>query len=88
MREIWENLPVWNDRRHVFCNIADGALIARLFAEHQPRAVQPAAESLLSTGRSTHPGVVQTNVVGTFRLLEAARTYRQPFLASMRDRFH
>ena len=55
-------------------DICDRALIDRLFAEHQPRAiVHFAAESHVD--RSIHgPGdFVRTNVNGTFTLLEAAR---------------
>ncbi len=64
------------DSRHVFVHgdIGDRALLDRLFAEHKPRAViHFAAESHVD--RSIHgPGAfVQTNVNGTFTLLEAAR---------------
>ena len=66
------------DPRHVFVqgDIGDRALVERLLAEHRPRAVVNfAAESHVD--RSIHgPGdFIQTNVVGTFRLLEAARAY-------------
>ena len=66
------------DRRHVFVrgDIADAELVAKLLAEHRPRAViNFAAESHVD--RSIHgPGeFIQTNVVGTFRLLEAVRGY-------------
>jgi dTDP-glucose 4,6-dehydratase len=64
--------------RHVFVkgDICDRALVRRLLAQHQPRAlVHFAAESHVD--RSIHgPGeFVQTNVVGTFSLLEEARNY-------------
>ena len=63
---------------HVFVHgdIGDAALVGRLLAEHQPRAVLHfAAESHVD--RSIHgPGAfVQTNIVGTFQLLEAIRAY-------------
>jgi dTDP-glucose 4,6-dehydratase len=66
------------DARHVFVqgDIADRALVDRLFAEHQPRAiVHFAAESHVD--RSIHgPGeFMRTNVQGTFTLLEAARAH-------------
>ncbi|WP_119153287.1 dTDP-glucose 4,6-dehydratase [Caldimonas tepidiphila] len=66
------------DARHVFVHgdICDRALLARLFAEHRPRAVVHfAAESHVD--RSIHgPGAfVRTNVEGTFALLEAARAH-------------
>ena len=66
------------DARHVFVqgDINDRALVASLLKQHQPRAiVHLAAESHVD--RSIHaPGdFVQTNVVGTFSLLEEARAY-------------
>ena len=69
-----------HDPRHVFVqgDIGDRALVERLLQEHQPRAVvNLAAESHVD--RSIHgPGdFIQTNVVGTFQLLEAVRGYWQ-----------
>ena len=66
------------DDRHTFVqgDLGDTALVAELLARHQPRAViNFAAESHVD--RSIHgPGeFIQTNVVGTFRLLEAVRAY-------------
>jgi dTDP-glucose 4,6-dehydratase len=57
-------------------DIGDRALVSRLLAEHRPRAVLHfAAESHVD--RSIHgPGeFIQTNMVGTFELLEAVRAY-------------
>lgn len=64
------------DARHIFVqgDICDRALIDRLLSAHRPRAiVHFAAESHVD--RSIHgPGAfMQTNVTGTFTLLEAAR---------------
>jgi len=64
--------------RHIFVqgDIGDRALVERLLAEHRPRAVLNfAAESHVD--RSIHgPGdFVQTNIVGTFNLLESVRGY-------------
>ena len=66
------------DARHVFVqgDVGDSALVGRLLAEHQPRAiVHFAAESHVD--RSIHGAgdFIDTNIVGTFRLLEAARAY-------------
>ena len=66
------------DARHIFVqgDIGDFTLVTRLLAEHQPRAViNFAAESHVD--RSIHgPGeFIQTNIVGTFQLLEAVRAY-------------
>jgi dTDP-glucose 4,6-dehydratase len=66
------------DARHRFvrADICDAQAMETLLAEHRPRAVVHfAAESHVD--RSIHgPGeFIQTNVVGTFKLLEAARGY-------------
>ncbi|CAG2140137.1 dTDP-glucose 4,6-dehydratase [Cupriavidus yeoncheonensis] len=66
------------DARHIFSqtDICDRAALDKLFAAHKPRAVVHfAAESHVD--RSIHgPGeFIQTNIVGTFTLLEAARAY-------------
>ena len=66
------------DARHVFVqgDFGDAELITGLLAQYQPRAVVNfAAESHVD--RSIHgPGeFIQTNIVGTFNLLEAVRAY-------------
>jgi dTDP-glucose 4,6-dehydratase len=66
------------DARHVFVHgdIGDSALLAGLLARYQPRAVLNfAAESHVDRAASSPEDFIQTNVVGTFRLLEAARQY-------------
>jgi dTDP-glucose 4,6-dehydratase len=67
-----------DDKRHqlVQGDIGDAALVTRLLAKHRPRAVVNfAAESHVD--RSIHgPGdFIETNIVGTFRLLESVRGY-------------
>ena len=67
-----------NNPQHVFVQgeIGDAALLPKLLVEHQPRAVLNfAAESHVD--RSIHgPGeFIETNIVGTFRLLESVRGY-------------
>ena len=66
------------DARHTFVqgDIGDRATVDALLAKHKPRAVLNfAAESHVD--RSIHgPGdFIQTNVVGTFNLLESVRAY-------------
>jgi len=66
------------DRRHQFVQgvIGDTTLVSQLLATHQPRAVLHfAAESHVD--RSIHGPMdfIQTNVVGTFQLLESVRAY-------------
>jgi dTDP-glucose 4,6-dehydratase len=78
------------DARHRFVrgDIADRALVEKLLADHGVRAiVHFAAESHVD--RSIHaPGAfVQTNVIGTFELLEAARAHWQALDAAARQAF-
>jgi dTDP-glucose 4,6-dehydratase len=86
-----ENLAeLGGDSRHVFVrgDIGDRALVDRLLAEHRPRAVVHfAAESHVD--RSIHgPGAfIQTNVVGTFTLLEAVRGHWTQLAGADRDAF-
>lgn len=74
-----ENLRALDgDARHLFVqgDIGDTALVEGLLAQHRPRAILNfAAESHVD--RSIHaPGTfIETNVVGTFRLLEAVRAH-------------
>ena len=57
-------------------DIADRALVRRLFAEHRPTALLNfAAESHVDRSIDDASDFIQTNVVGTFVLLEAARRY-------------
>ena len=66
------------DARHVFVqgDIGDGPLVTGLLNTHQPRAiVNFAAESHVDRSISRPEDFIQTNIVGTFRLLEAARAY-------------
>ncbi|THJ34835.1 dTDP-glucose 4,6-dehydratase [Lampropedia aestuarii] len=66
------------DGRHTFLqgDITDGALLEQLLAQHQPRAiVHFAAESHVDRSIHGPEDFIQTNVIGTFRLLEAARSY-------------
>ncbi|ART56115.1 dTDP-glucose 4,6-dehydratase [Acidovorax carolinensis] len=69
---------VQGDDRHIFVqgDIGDSALVDRLLAEHQPRAViNFAAESHVDRSIHSPDDFIQTNIVGTFRLLEAVRAY-------------
>jgi dTDP-glucose 4,6-dehydratase len=66
------------DARHTFVqgDIGDAELVARLLAQHQPRAVLNfAAESHVDRSIHSPEDFIQTNIVGTFRLLEAVRAY-------------
>ena len=66
------------DARHIFLqgDICDRELIARLLAEHKPRAiVHFAAESHVDRSIHGPADFIQANVIGTFSLLEEARAY-------------
>jgi dTDP-glucose 4,6-dehydratase len=78
------------DPRHVFerADIGDQEAVEALLAKHRPRViVHFAAESHVD--RSIHgPGeFVQTNMVGTFRLLEAARGYWMGLAGAEKEAF-
>jgi dTDP-glucose 4,6-dehydratase len=66
------------DARHIFVqgDIGDADLVASLLAKHQPRAVLNfAAESHVDRSIHSPEDFIQTNIVGTFRLLEAVRAH-------------
>ncbi|HWI78232.1 MAG TPA: dTDP-glucose 4,6-dehydratase [Ramlibacter sp.] len=66
------------DARHTFVrgDIGDTALVAGLLQQHRPRAiVNLDAESHVDSSIRGPEAFVQTNVVGTFNLLECARQY-------------
>lgn len=67
-----------DDPRHVFIqgDLCDRALLDQLLAKHQPRAILNfAAESHVDRSIHGPEDFIQTNIMGTFRLLEAARNY-------------
>ncbi len=76
-----ENLaPLQGDARHVFVqgDIGDATLVTQLLAQHQPRAVLNfAAESHVDRSIHGPEDFIQTNVVGTMRLLQSVRAYWQ-----------
>ena len=64
--------------RHIFvrADIGDKARVAALLAEHRPRAILNfAAESHVDRSILGPGEFIQTNIVGTFNLLEVARAY-------------
>lgn len=75
---------------HVFVqgSIADRALVMRLLNEHRPDAVVNfAAESHVDRSIDGPGDFVQTNVVGTFELLEATRAHLASLPADVGARF-
>jgi dTDP-glucose 4,6-dehydratase len=78
------------DARHVFVkgDICDRALVRQLLERHRPRAVlHLAAESHVDRSIEGPAQFVQTNVVGTFALLEEARAYWLSLAAPERATF-
>ena len=70
--------PLQGNPQHIFVqgDIGDKALLDKLLAEHQPRAViNFAAESHVDRSIHGPEDFIQTNIVGTFHLLESARAY-------------
>ncbi len=67
-----------NDSRHIFIqgDIGDIPLIEKLLAQYQPRAIiNLAAESHVDRSIHGPEDFIQTNILGTFHLLEATRAY-------------
>ena len=81
---------VESDPNHVFVHgdIGDRVLVAGLLAKYRPEAVLNfAAESHVDRSIDGPAAFVQTNVVGTLSLLEAARDYWKSLDAAGRDAF-
>lgn len=69
---------IQGDSRHQFVqgDIGDAHLIARILKQHQPRAIiNFAAESHVDRSIHGPEDFIQTNILGTFRLLEVVRGY-------------
>ena len=82
--------PVMGVADHVFIqgDIADGPAVQELLQEYRPRAIMHlAAESHVDRSIDGPAEFVQTNVVGTFRLLEAVRHYWSQLSVDRRDAF-
>ena len=86
-----ENLAsIADDPRHIFVqgDIGDTLLTSSLLARHQPRAVLNfAAESHVDRSIHGPEDFIQTNIVGTFHLLEAVRAYWGTLAAEARQDF-
>jgi dTDP-glucose 4,6-dehydratase len=82
--------PVAADARHTFVqgDICERATVRQLLAVHRPRAiVHFAAESHVDRSIDGPAPFIQTNVVGSFSLLEEARAYWQGLAGAERERF-
>ena len=76
-------------RHHfVHADIADAAAMARVFAEYRPDAVMHlAAESHVDRAIDGPAPFIQTNIVGTYTLLEAARRYWETLNGAAKEQF-
>ena len=75
---------------HIFLkgDIGDGALVSELLSTHTPRAViNFAAESHVDRSIHGPKAFIETNVLGTFRLLESVKTYWQNLTDSEKTGF-
>lgn len=82
--------PVAGNPRHIFVkgDIGDRKLVDRLLQEFRPQAVVNfAAESHVDRSIDAPATFVQTNVVGTFNLLESLRSYWSELDAGARAAF-
>lgn len=69
-------------------DIGDGSKINELFTRYQPRAIiHMAAESHVDRSIHGPEDFIQTNITGTFRLLEAARQYWQGLPDTLKETF-
>lgn len=86
-----ENLSsLKNDSRYIFVrgDVGDSRLVERLLAKYRPRAVLNfAAESHVDRSIHGPEDFIQTNIVGTFRLLEATRNYWSDLYGPERENF-
>jgi dTDP-glucose 4,6-dehydratase len=86
-----ENLREVNGNpRHVFAqaDVCDAEGMAALFRKHQPRGViHLAAESHVDRSISGPDAFLETNVIGTYRLLQASRVYWDGLSPEERTRF-
>jgi dTDP-glucose 4,6-dehydratase len=79
-----------NNSRHVFVrgDIGDKELISKLLKEYEPRAiVNFAAESHVDRSIHGPAEFIQTNIVGTFNLLECAREYWNALEGAAKENF-
>jgi dTDP-glucose 4,6-dehydratase len=86
-----ENLSsIQNNPQHIFVqgDIGDKVLMADLLRQHKPRAILNfAAESHVDRSITGPDDFIQTNIVGTFNLLEVAKSYWQQLDADKKSSF-
>jgi dTDP-glucose 4,6-dehydratase len=77
-----------NNYQHLAADIADAEAMTKAFTDFQPDAVlHLAAESHVDRSIDGPKDFIQTNLVGTFTLLEAARAHWEQLPSSKKDKF-
>ena len=83
-------VEVDNNPRYTFehVNICDVKELQRVFEEHQPDAIMHlAAESHVDRSIDGPAAFIQTNIVGTYNLLDVAKKYWDGLAGEKKDRF-
>ncbi len=78
------------DPRHIFVqgDIGDSSRVSQLLAEYQPRVIiNLAAESHVDRSIHGPADFIQTNILGTFRLLEATHAYWRELDSTAKQNF-
>ena len=78
------------DSRHIFVqgDIGDSSQVSQLLAQYQPRAIiNLAAESHVDRSIHGPADFIQTNILGTFRLLEATHAYWRELDSTAKQNF-
>ena len=82
--------PLTKDPRHIFIqgDIGDSTLVTDLLQEHRPRAIiNFAAESHVDRSIHGPADFIQTNILGSFNLLECTRMYWNSLSTEERQQF-
>jgi len=82
--------PLSQDSRHIFVkgDIGDTRLVSQLLTQYQPRAIlNLAAESHVDRSILGPEDFIQTNILGTFRLLEATHAYWRELESAAKQSF-
>ena len=73
---LYQALSTTQRYSHERVDICDGQVLARVFEQHQPNCIMHlAAESHVDRSIEGPADFIDTNIMGTFNLLEAARKY-------------
>lgn len=82
--------PVMSNARYVFekVNVCDAAALQEVFERHRPDAVMHlAAESHVDRSIDGPSAFIQTNIVGTYVMLEVSRRYWLALSSDQKERF-